>query len=186
MAEQAANVIVLSLFTKFQPFGLDEGIVPDGCGSLSELAAEFLLFGLVHAAGSGGGIGLDERHDCHRGGSVGGNGELNEKALVKGLAVVVDGLVHEQSALAIDDMSPLILLIAAQHVRVLDDDGVGAHLDHETAGVLDAGAWDEELIAAMKQDDEIIEAVPVAPDISRSEEHTSELQSLRHLVCRLL
>src|SRR5437899_5423308 len=31
------------------------------------------------------------------------------------------------------------------------------------------------------------ETVPLAPEMfSRSEEHTSELQSLRHLVCRLL
>src|ERR1035441_10822511 len=29
-------------------------------------------------------------------------------------------------------------------------------------------------------------AVPPDPAVSRSEEHTSELQSLRHLVCRLL
>src|SRR5471030_3466807 len=28
--------------------------------------------------------------------------------------------------------------------------------------------------------------VPAPPSIGRSEEHTSELQSLRHLVCRLL
>src|SRR5262245_47422980 len=31
-----------------------------------------------------------------------------------------------------------------------------------------------------------IEVISVAADILRSEEHTSELQSLRHLVCRLL
>src|ERR1035441_2805608 len=30
------------------------------------------------------------------------------------------------------------------------------------------------------------EFVPTADDLDRSEEHTSELQSLRHLVCRLL
>src|SRR5436853_2415455 len=34
----------------------------------------------------------------------------------------------------------------------------------------------------------LVEVMDVGPDItrSRSEEHTSELQSLRHLVCRLL
>src|SRR5947199_2742964 len=31
-----------------------------------------------------------------------------------------------------------------------------------------------------------VSVVPFVPSTSRSEEHTSELQSLRHLVCRLL
>src|ERR1035438_6685248 len=104
MAEQAADVIMLPLFAESQPFGLDIGVVLDGGGALGEPAPEFLFFGLVHAAGAGSRIGLDERHDGHRGGGVGGNGELDEKAFVKGWAVAVDGLVHEQSALAIDNM----------------------------------------------------------------------------------
>src|SRR5436853_3179052 len=32
----------------------------------------------------------------------------------------------------------------------------------------------------------VIQGAPSGPIVTRSEEHTSELQSLRHLVCRLL
>src|ERR1035437_2168876 len=166
MAEETANVIMLSLFTKPQPFGLDEGVVLDGGGPLSERAAEFLFFGLVHAAGAGGGLGLDERHNCHRGGGVGGDGEFDEKSLVKGLAVAVDGLIHEQSALAIDDMAATVILVTAEDVGMLDDDGVGAPLDHEAAGFLDAGAGDKKLIAAMEQDNKVIELAAVSGDVA--------------------
>src|SRR5205814_8978267 len=47
--------------------------------------------------------------------------------------------------------------------------------------------------AALERADRLAEQYPAAPDLTllradllRSEEHTSELQSLRHLVCRLL
>src|ERR1035438_8181450 len=52
---------------------------------------------------------------------------------------------------------------------ILDDDGVRALYEH---GVV------------TKSDDS--DGTNVATGESRSEEHTSELQSLRHLVCRLL
>src|ERR1039458_3567495 len=42
----------------------------------------------------------------------------------------------------------------------------------------------EEAVAALQ---ELVLCIqPVESDVERSEEHTSELQSLRHLVCRLL
>ena len=66
MTEKPADIGMFVLLTELEPFGLDEGIIPDGCGSLSEQAAEFLFFGLVHAAGAGCGVGLDEGHDFHR------------------------------------------------------------------------------------------------------------------------
>src|ERR1039458_10421801 len=44
-----------------------------------------------------------------------------------------------------------------------------------------------EALTAMFQDmDQIVRDTPAGFDPIRSEEHTSELQSLRHLVCRLL
>ena len=49
---------------------------------------------------------------------------------------------------------------------MLDDDGMGAHLDHEAAGFLDAGAGDKKLIAAMEQDDKVIELVAVSGDVA--------------------
>jgi hypothetical protein len=49
---------------------------------------------------------------------------------------------------------------------MLDDDGIGAHLDHEPAGVLDAGAGDKELIATVEEDDEIVELVAVSGDVA--------------------
>src|SRR5205814_10706645 len=47
--------------------------------------------------------------------------------------------------------------------------GVGL-LEHATVGALDTAIHDADVVQAQK---------------TRSEEHTSELQSLRHLVCRL-
>src|ERR1035441_561306 len=49
---------------------------------------------------------------------------------------------------------------------MLDDDGVSAHLDHEAAGVLDAGAGDKKLITAMKQDNQVIELAAVTGDVA--------------------
>src|ERR1017187_5219652 len=157
---------MLVLLTEFEPFGLDEGVVLDGGGSLCELASEILFLGLVHAASAGSWIGLDERHDCHRGGGVCGNGEFDEKAFVKGWAVAVDSLIHQQSALTINDVAAAIILVTADDMGMLDDDGVSAHLDHETAGVLDAWARDKKLVAAMKQDNQVIELVTVTGDVA--------------------
>src|ERR1039458_3457770 len=154
------------LVTELQPLGLNESFVLDGGASLRELALEFLFFGRVHAAGARGGVGLDERHDCHRGGGVCGNGEFDEKAFVKGWAVAVDSLIHQQSALTINDVAAAIILVTADDMGMLDDDGVSAHLDHETAGVLDAWARDKKLVAAMKQDNQVIELVTVTGDVA--------------------
>jgi hypothetical protein len=154
------------LVTELQPFGLDERVVLDGGGPLREPKAEFLFFGRVHTAGAGSGIGLDERYDCHRGGGVGGNGEFDEKAFVKGLAVAVDRLIHQQSALAINDVAAAVILVTAEDMGMLDDDGVRTYLDHEAAGVLDTWAGDQKLIAAMKQDNQVIELVAVTGDVA--------------------
>src|ERR1039458_3264451 len=108
---------MLVLVTELQPFGLDESFVLDCGGSLCELTSEILFFGRVHAVCTGSGIGLNERHDCHRGGGVGGNGELDEKPLVKGWAVAVDGFVHQQSALAIDDVTATVILVTAENIE---------------------------------------------------------------------
>ena len=72
MAEKPADIGMFVLVTELQPFGLNESFVLDGGASLRELASEILFFGRVHAAGAGGWIGRDERHDCHRGSGVGG------------------------------------------------------------------------------------------------------------------
>ena len=150
MAEKTADIRMFVLVTELQPFGLDEGVVLDGGGALGELAPESLFLGLVHAAGAGGGAGLDKWDDFHLGAGIGGNGESNEKSLVKGWAVTVDGLIHEKSALAIDNMTAAVILVTTEDMRMLDDDGVRSHLDHEAAGVLDARAGDKKLIAAME------------------------------------
>src|ERR1035437_5058913 len=154
------------LVTELAPFGLDESFVLDCGGALSELPSETLLFNLVHAAGAGGGAGLNKGHDLHRRSRVGGNGEFDEGSFMEGFALTIDGLVHQQSPLAIDDMAAAVFLVPAEDMGMLDDDGIGTHLDHEPAGVLDAGAGGKKLITAMEQDDEVIELVAVSRDVA--------------------
>src|ERR1035441_1412785 len=57
----------------------------------------------------------------------------------------------------------------------------------EVSTVPEATAWaDVVMILTPDQTQAKIYADEIAPNLKRSEEHTSELQSLRHLVCRLL
>jgi hypothetical protein len=60
---------------------------------------------------------------------------------------------------------------------MLDDDGVGAQLDHEVAGVLDAGAGDKKLIAAMEQDNKVIELIAVPGDVADEIEQVEWISS---------
>src|SRR5207253_8820445 len=79
-------------------------------------------------------------------------------------------------------------------LRLLREEGIGA--DVATAGelafALEAGFSGAELVAHGNNKDEAFlrrsadEGATVVLDASRSEEHTSELQSRGHLVCRLL
>src|ERR1035438_1224971 len=65
----------------------------------------------------------------------------------------------------------------------------GKTLDGGPITVYDGGAYGgEALMETLKAKDKrlISYAVDLGTRITRSEEHTSELQSLRHLVCRLL
>src|ERR1035441_1197549 len=113
------------LLTEFQPFGLDESVVLDGSGAFSKKATKLLFLGRFHAVRAGSGAGLDEGHDVHRGGGISGNVEFDKESFVKGWAVAVDGLIHGQSALAIDDVAATVFLVTAEGMRMLDDDGVG-------------------------------------------------------------
>src|SRR5205823_12232084 len=79
---------------------------------------------------------------------------------------------------------PLATSQASAPLALLIDDGWGA-----------AATWDtrmrtaEDLISRAETDGRGVAIIPlsdVGRDISRSEEHTSELQSLAYLVCRLL
>src|ERR1035438_3344622 len=64
---------------------------------------------------------------------------------------------------------------------------MGMYFDHaQTANATAAAATDMKARRARLADRALIEAEGCFDDLHRSEEHTSELQSLRHLVCRLL
>src|SRR5205814_10625624 len=76
--------------------------------------------------------------------------------------------------------------LAARHDERRRRDGGGAvHIDDGSAR--GRGECDEHGPAAMENVPNFnLELVPRMAARKRSEEHTSELQSLRHLVCRLL
>src|SRR5205814_5052927 len=63
---------------------------------------------------------------------------------------------------------------------VLSFDKATASEDQITEIALDLGAED------VRPSDSTVEVITEPASFERSEEHTSELQSLRHLVCRLL
>src|ERR1039458_10761903 len=76
--------------------------------------------------------------------------------------------------------------------------GVGTHATRAAAGPGPhchphprlLPAWHGDLVCraelSQREDSGGTRPPPSAPRVARSEEHTSELQSLRHLVCRLL
>jgi len=85
---------------------------------------------------------------------------------MKRLSIAVNRLIHDQGALAINNMATLIILVTAQRMRVLHDDGVGSHLDHEPAGITDTGRRNLEFSRSMQQHDEVIEILSSAIYVS--------------------
>src|SRR5262245_63149827 len=76
------------------------------------------------------------------------------------------------------DQAQIILgPVLAVHRR---QDGVGARLHRQMQ------EGHQLVIVAMGQNQVVTHVAGMAGGVARSEEHTSELQSLRHLVCRLL
>src|SRR5438045_5527888 len=100
----------------------------------------------------------------------------------------------------VDDFASMREVIARRYKRVtsekrnmpslvLIDGGIGQL--HAAAEALESLEITNQPLASIAKREEIIyvhgqEEDPVVLDRHRSEEHTSELQSLRHLVCRLL
>jgi hypothetical protein len=74
-------------------------------------------------------------------------------------------------------MAAAVILVTAENMGMLDDDSIGAHLDHEAAGVLDAGAGDTKLIAAMEQDNQVIELIAVTGDVANEVDQVERVGS---------
>src|SRR5262245_64181686 len=91
------------------------------------------------------------------------------------------GLLGDDAALLLR----ALLLVPFDHIDAAHQGAavIGAHLDHLAGAALVAAGEHDHLIALA--DFRRHHSTSGASEM-RSEEHTSELQSLRHLVCRLL
>src|SRR5688500_15219552 len=98
--------------------------------------------------------------------SVGVHLNLHQISLMEATQVAVNGFVHEKCALAIDDVATEIFFKAAETMRMLNDDGVRAHFDHEAACVLGARGRNMKLSRAVNEDEQIIEGAAMRPDVS--------------------
>src|SRR5262245_63046671 len=87
------------------------------------------------------------------------------------------------------------LFAGCQNESKLDSSGGGGggnlearvkKLEETNAKYAEALDFLQKVYGQQKQQQQAQEREEPAPDAMRSEEHTSELQSLRHLVCRLL
>src|SRR5260221_14558497 len=94
---------------------------------------------------------------------------------MKRLTIAVDGLVHDQGTLAVNDMAAAVILIAAEDVRMLDDDCIRTHFNHEAAAVLDARGRHEEFISAMDQDDQVINLIAMAGHVTNEIDHVERV-----------
>lgn len=166
MPQHPAQVTPLVRLAKAQPLRLNKSVVQDRLRALGQAPAQLRFLRPGQLSRPGRRIRLLKRDDLHPGMKVLRDVELHQKAFVKRLLRAIDDFVHDQCTLAIDDVSTLIFLAPAQHMRVLDDHHVRSHLDHKPAGVLNPRRRNVELVRTMEQNDQIIISLSVLAGVS--------------------
>src|SRR5438045_2797919 len=120
-----------------------------------------------------------------------GIGSQPSRGLKKGVVVNIESTVQsiqraveEAELMAGCEIHSVFAGIAGSHVRSLNSHGVVGVRDKEVSQGDVEHVIDAAKAVAIPADQKILHVLP--QEFIRSEEHTSELQSLRHLVCRLL